>query len=181
MAKAKKPAAKKHDWTAIRAEYVEAPSEAVRPTLEELAAKHGCSPSYLREKASPSGENWKLLADQYLASVGTKRQEVKSTELAGELAKWDENCFKAAKAMLGQVYNHIQVVSSSGKPIGIKELDSLTRSLERIHSLGRSALPPEPEFDPAKETAAAVSEYSKLSAAELAQLYQERAKLPPQK
>lgn len=171
-AKAAKPAAKqKHDWQLIRSEYVEATSESTRPTLEALATKHNCSPSYLREKASK--ENWKQQAEDYLTAIARERQAVKVTATASEQALWDQQCFKLTQAAIGQLHRHLKTAIESQKSLSLKEIDELSKSLERLHSLGREALGEEPEIE--ESTSA---EYSTKTPDELAQLYQQRLKRP---
>lgn len=150
----------KYDWQAIKEEYVLAPDEASRPTLDELAAKHGCSPSYLRERAGPKQENWKMEADRYLQTVQSKRQDQKSTALAGSLAEWDTQCFKVAQAGLMLIFSRLKELheevrdyeeesrqppradeeSPRRHPVNFKALDEMSRSLERLQKVGKAAL-----------------------------------------
>lgn len=163
----------KHNWQAIRAEYIEASSDAARPTLEALATSHGCSPSYLREKAA--AEDWKAQAEAYLKTIDSKRQEQKTTIVAGEQARWDQQCYKLAQASLQQIYTHLKV-ATEGKTLDPKTLKELTHTLEQLHRLGKAALGDEKPV----ETSATIDpqNYSTLSADELAQLYLERTKQP---
>lgn len=132
----------KHNWQIIKEEYVQAPDDKSRPTLEELSAKYKCSSSYLREKASK--ENWKLEAERYIQTVASKRQEQKSTALAGELADWDAKCFNAAQAGLSQIYAHMKAaheqVQRDGEPLSLHQLDLMSKALERIQRIGKTAM-----------------------------------------
>jgi len=168
---ATKAAKVKHNWQAIRAEYVEAASEAARPTLEALANKHGCSPSYLRERSSK--ENWKLAAEQHLVSIATVRQTVKAERAGTEQANWDEQCFQLTKGALQQVYTHLKRSAEQKQPLELKELDLLTKSLERLHTLGNLM---KPDQGVEEEAAADPSQYALMPAEDLAQLYQNRLK-----
>lgn len=127
----------KYNWQAIEEEYTNAPSEEQRPTLEALAAKHGCSPSYIREKAA--AEHWKTKANMFLETVGRKRQDQKSTALAGELATWDSECYEAAQLMLDALQTRLEI-ASQGDGLSMGQLDDASKSLERIHKIGKAAL-----------------------------------------
>lgn len=132
----------KHNWEAIKEEYTHAPDEKTRPTLEELAEKHGCSASYLREKSSR--ERWKVEAERYLQTVSDKRQEKKSTALAGDLADWDLKCFNAAQAGLSQIFAGLkeahELVQQGEQPLSFKQLDEMSKALERLQKIGKTAL-----------------------------------------
>ncbi|MBW4514532.1 MAG: hypothetical protein KME11_04845 [Timaviella obliquedivisa GSE-PSE-MK23-08B] len=137
----------KYNWQKIKEEYIHAPDEASRPTLEQLAETHGCAPSYLREKAA--SENWKVEAERYLQTVSNKRQEQKSTALAGDLAEWDARCYNAAKAGLILLSSRLQGQiedarkgngSDEEKAISYQTLDDMAKALERLQKIGRTAL-----------------------------------------
>ncbi len=142
-------AGKKHDWQIIKTEYVQAPDEANRPTLESLAAKYGCSPSYLREKAGQ--DKWKLEAERYLQTVNDKRQEVKSTALAGELASWDADCFKLAQAGMSVIFTQLKLAHEAIKRVEqgtddaiqlptFKQMGEMATALEKLQKVGKTAM-----------------------------------------
>ena len=140
----------KYDWQSAKKEYVEAPSEGARPTLEELAEGLGCNASYLRDRASQEG--WKVEADRYLQTVADKRKAEKSTALAGELANWDAQCYKAAQAGLALIFSNLRKLHDDVKafeagqsgdsrhPVNFKSMDEMTRALERLQKIGKGAL-----------------------------------------
>lgn len=130
----------KHDWATIKREYVEAPDERSRPRLEQLAVKFQCSASYLREKAAK--ENWRMEAERFLQTVATKRQEMKSESLAGELAQWDSHCYGLAQAALKLVYARLKAATENpaDERYTLDGLDKLTKSLDRIQRIGKTAL-----------------------------------------
>lgn len=143
-------AGKKHDWQVIKDDYVQAPDEASRPTLEQLAAQYGCSPSYLREKAGR--EKWKLEAERYLQTVNNKRQEQKSTALAGDLAEWDANCFKMAQGGMSVIFTKLKIAHELARRVEqgqtdqaddlptFKQLGELASALERFQKVGKTAM-----------------------------------------
>lgn len=161
----------KHNWAIIKKEYVEAPDEKTRPTLEELAARYKCSPSYLRERASKEG--WKVEAERFLQTVSDKRQEQKSTALAGELAQWDAQCFKLAQAGMNQVFLHLKIAHDHSEKYkepyfgSIKDLEDLAKTIERFQKIGKTALGEEE-----KSTLNVKIDYSKLSDEQLERLAQ---------
>ena len=133
--------AKKYDWAAIKAEYVEAPTEAARPTLEELAKKYGCPPDYMRYKAAK--DRWTEEAHIFLTKIALGRTrnleapDGKINHLAAEQAKFDADCLKLGRAALGIIAN--ELVSIKGEP-DHRRLASVVRSLEIVQRVGRSAL-----------------------------------------
>lgn len=143
-------AGKKHDWQIIKTEYVQAPDEATRPTLEQLAAKYGCSASYLREKAAK--DKWKIEAERYLQTVNDKRQEQKSTALAGSLAEWDANCYKLAQGSMSLIFTQLKLALEVAKRVEqghlsevdnlptFKQMGELASALERLQKVGKTAL-----------------------------------------
>ncbi|MBD1995246.1 hypothetical protein H6G00_01200 [Leptolyngbya sp. FACHB-541] len=132
----------KHNWQVIKDEYVQAPDEKSRPTLEQLSAKYKCSPSYLQEKVAK--ENWKIEAERFVQMVSDKRQEHKLTALAGDLAGWDTQCFNLAKGGLNLIFQQIneaiEGTRRSGDPLSSKQLDELGKALQRFQQIGRTAL-----------------------------------------
>lgn len=159
------PRKSKHNWQQIRAEYVEAPSEAARPSLEELAKQHNCSPSYLRERAS--AENWKLKAEAHLRAIAQSRQAKKIERVATEQATWDDRCSGLADLAL----EHLQAALAE-RGLNSKELVELIKALAELHKLGRTLQ---------GESPAAIANpnpehYNQMSAAELAQMYMDRLK-----
>lgn len=133
---------KKYDWEQIKNDYVQAPTEADRPTLDELAARYGCAAPYLREKASKEG--WRVQSERYLETVAQKRQEQKSEALAGDLAEWDVKCFNAAQAGMAHIYARMQAAHEDMKkgepPLSFRSIEDMARSLERLQKIGRIAL-----------------------------------------
>lgn len=166
----------KHNWQAIKAEYVEAPSEAVRPTLEELAKKHDCSPSYLRERAS--SENWKAEAEKYLGSIAQTRQTKKVERVASEQADWDSRCMNLADLAMEHLSNHLYNALMGGegnRGLNSKELVELVKALDQLHKLGRSIQGEGPTEEAPTLNA---EQYAQMSAGDLAQAYMERLKRP---
>lgn len=162
----------KHNWQQIEAEYVEAVSEAARPTLEALAEKYDVSPSHLREQASKG--NWKGKAEQYLKSIAQSRQTKKVERVATEQVDWDSRCMNLADLALEQIQTHLQnALFSDG--LSTRELTDLVKALEQLHKLGRSIQ----GEGPAEEAPTLNAEqYSQMSASDLAQAYMERLKRP---
>jgi hypothetical protein len=132
----------KYDWQKIKEEYIHAADATSRPTLEELAAKYGCAPSHLREKAGK--EQWKIEAERYLETVADKRQEQKSTALASDLAEWDAKCYNAAKAgimlLSSKLQGTIDAVKKGEEPPSFSTVDDMAKALGRLHKIGQIAL-----------------------------------------
>lgn len=132
----------RYNWSQIKADYVEAPDEASRPTLEELAAKYGCNAGYLRKKAADG--NWLVQAERFLAATEDRRKEQKSTAIAGTLAQWDANCYTVAQGGMKQVFAHLKIghekLEAGQDPLSIRTLNELSMALERFQRIGHRAL-----------------------------------------
>jgi hypothetical protein len=158
----------KFNWVEIRSEYVEAPSEDARPTLEQLAKKHGVSPAYLRERASK--EDWVAEADKYLRTIAKKRLVRKARKIAETQASWDDRCMSLADMAL----EHLQAHLAGETTLSPKELVELVKTLETLHKLGRSIQGAPVDELPPLETA----QFAEMSPLELAREYMNRIKKP---
>lgn len=140
----------KYNWQEIKECYTQAPSEAARPTLEELAARYGCSPSHLREKAAK--ENWKVEAERFLQGVAGKRQHIAATSLAGALAEFDAKCLQLAQTGLDLIaarFSRAEDISdrynrgddeAAQQMISPKQVGELAQALERFQKIGKSCM-----------------------------------------
>lgn len=129
--------AAKHNWEAISREYIEAPEEASRPTLEELARKHNVSFGYIQQKAAK--DRWTEQAKIFLRTVEEERRKQKSTSLASEQAQFDSDCLKIGRAVMQQLAHHLRA-QKKDEPMKIYELDLLMRAMERVQKVGKVAL-----------------------------------------
>lgn len=137
--------ANKYDWDKIRDEYVCASDSLFRPTLDELAAKYRCSPSYLREIAAEQG--WTQQAADFSNAVESKRREQRSSELAGELAQFDSACYRIARLGLEQIYSKVQTAILSDQHICARDLESLAKAIEKFQKVGKTALGEDATFN----------------------------------
>lgn len=135
----------KYDWEKIRDEYVCASDSLFRPTLDELAAKYRCSPSYLREVAAEQG--WTQQASDFSNDVESKRREQRSSELAGELAQFDSACYRVARGGLQKIFEKLQAAIALGEPICARDLESLSKALEKFQKVGKTALGEDATFN----------------------------------
>lgn len=163
----------KYNWQAIEAEYVEALSEASRPTLEALATKHGVAPSHLRETASKG--RWKEKAEQHLRAIAQSRQTKKVERIATEQADWDSRCMNLADLAIEHIQTHLQNSLFSERGLSSREIAELVKALEQLHKLGRAIQGEGPTEEAPTLNA---EKYSQMSAADLAQAYMERLKRP---
>ena len=156
------------DWTEIRREYVESVSERDRPSLNSLADKYKVGQSTLKVRAKKEG--WKAQADEFLKSLDrhtrTIRQEAQTVKVkTGELT-WDEQCFELAQTVLDRLQERM-----ASDELTTRELEDLTRSLERLHKLGKAAQPEVVEVETISP-----DDYAGMDEGDLAQLYLEKTK-----
>ena len=128
----------KFPWDKIKREYIEAPDEASRPTLESLAAKYGCNPAYLRSRASK--ERWLDQANIFLTKTQQKRQERKSTHLASEQAQFDIECLQLNRALISQIVLNLKRSQEAGSVLKPVDIQVLVRSLKDAQQIGKLAL-----------------------------------------
>ena len=134
-------ATKKHDWVAIRTEYVECPIESARPTLAQLAQKYNINPSAVRTEAARDG--WKRDADTFIASLLQKKSVYTDKALdvlAEQLASFDMSCLELSKALNLHIKKHLLLLKESKKLLAIRSLESMARSLKSTQQIGRIAL-----------------------------------------
>jgi len=77
----------KHDWVKISKEYIEAPSDDLRPSLVALASKYNVSIKYIEQKCSK--EKWVEQSKIFLRRVSQESKQEKVSSLAGEQTKFD--------------------------------------------------------------------------------------------
>lgn len=162
-----------YDWDAIRREYVEAPSEQNRPSLNALADKHGCGRSTLKVRAKK--EDWEGQAKDFLKDVNREKQQIRQERrkvrvdaVAMDQASWDEQCYTVAQLALERIQEHL----NGSEDLTLKNLDDLAKALEKIHKLGKAAIgEAQPEISTIDST-----QYEQMEAEDLARLYLERTK-----
>lgn len=122
------------DWGAIRLEYINS-----LITADELAQRHGVKPATLRQRAARGDWN----ADRHALSkaVTTVTQEAVLISRKTELAKFNEDDLKMAKALRGLVVRAI-TRASSGKNMSLSpsEIRSLAGTVSEAQRIGRLAL-----------------------------------------
>lgn len=136
----------KHDWIAIRQEYVEGYDEGGHlhyPTMDELAARHRCSPPLLRERGS--NEDWVGDRDKFRTRVVREREAKRSTLLANEGAAFDAACMRFAadslaiieKARTQHITRKVRGRVAKYDPL---ELQRLMTAARQAQTIGRVAL-----------------------------------------
>ena len=134
-------ASKKHDWVAIRTEYVECPIESTRPTLAQLAQKYNINPSAVRTEAARDG--WKRDADTFIASLLQKKSVYTDKALdvlAEQLASFDTGCLALSKVLNMHIHKRLLLFKNTKELLPIRTLESMTRSLKSTQQIGRIAL-----------------------------------------
>jgi len=128
----------KHDWVKISKEYIEAPSDDLRPSLVALAAKYSVSIKYIEQKCSK--DKWVEQSKIFLRRVSQESKQEKVSSLAGEQTKFDADILTVARALQGQIIGHLNEAKQSKTLLPAKDISLLSGSLSTIQRIGRTAL-----------------------------------------
>lgn len=128
----------KHDWVKISKEYIEAPSDDLRPSLVALASKYSVSIKYIEQKCSK--EKWVEQSKIFLRRVSQESKQEKVSSLAGEQTKFDADILTVARALQGQIIGHLNEAKQSKTLLPPKDISLLSGSLSTIQRIGRTAL-----------------------------------------
>lgn len=142
-----------------RHEYVEAVPGPDEPTIAMLAAKHGYSVKALQAVAAQ--EDWTGLRAEHRRRLEQARQRALIVEAAEEVAEFDHQSIKVAKAALGRLGRYLveegaPAVDTNGSPVpgrGLKPADlqdiaSALRTLQQV--VHAAAGTPDERPDPAE-------------------------------
>jgi len=95
-------AKQRHDWEAIRRDYVEgildAQGRRIYPTAEDLAEKHGPHVVSIRRRAAKG--TWLSARTEFATRVTEARQDARVKDLAAESADFDLKMLAVAKAAI---------------------------------------------------------------------------------
>lgn len=128
----------KHDWVKISKEYIEAPSDDLRPSLVALASKYNVSIKYIEQKCSK--EKWVEQSKIFLRRVSQESKQEKVSSLAGEQTKFDTDILTVARALQGQIIGHLNEAKIKKELLPPKDISLLSGSLSTIQRIGRTAL-----------------------------------------
>jgi hypothetical protein len=128
----------KHDWVKISKEYIEAPSDDLRPSLVALASKYNVSIKYIEQKCSK--EKWVEQSKIFLRRVSQESKQEKVSSLAGEQTKFDADILTVARALQGQIIGHLNEAKVNKTLLATKDISLLSGSLSTIQRIGRTAL-----------------------------------------
>ncbi|MBP0022186.1 MAG: hypothetical protein J7647_32100 [Cyanobacteria bacterium SBLK] len=126
---------RRHDWTTIRREYVEAPSEKERPTYEQLAQKYDVSIGYLRQRASR--EKWAEQANKHLTNIERSRRKKLIEERSRQLARIDSAKLNIAEALFKMIGDKLYQMQSADPQKFLKpyEISHYAQSLAILSDL----------------------------------------------
>jgi hypothetical protein len=130
--------ASKHDWEKISKEYIESPSDDVRPSLQTLADKYGMSLNYIQQRSAK--EKWVEQSKIFLRRVSQESKQEKVSSLAGEQTKFDADILTVARALQGQIIGHLNEAKVNKTLLPTKDISLLSGSLSTIQRIGRTAL-----------------------------------------
>jgi hypothetical protein len=147
----------KHDWVKISKEYIEAPSDDLRPSLVALASKYNVSIKYIEQKCSK--EKWVEQSKIFLRRVSQESKQEKVSSLAGEQTKFDADILTVARSLQNQIIAHLnesarkqkifkeaiaakrEITPDMGDVLmSPKDISLLSGSLSTIQRIGRTAL-----------------------------------------
>lgn len=96
-----------YDWALIKREFIRGYKDNPKPTLKQLAEKHGCGYDTIRRKASPKQENW----DQERHVFDTKKTqaitEKEIEKISDESVNLDNSTLDAAKEGIKKVISRL--------------------------------------------------------------------------
>ena len=128
----------KHDWGKISREYIEAPSDDLRPSLPDLAKKYNIGIKYLESKCAK--DKWVEQSKIFLRKVAEESQSQKITSLASEQTKFDAGIMQVARGLQNQIVLHLNEAVVTKAKLDPKDIGSLTNSLATIQKIGRTSL-----------------------------------------
>ena len=115
------------DWNAIRIEYVNSAKQ-----YKEIADKHGLKEATVRQRANREG--WPAERHALSRAVTSDAAQRLSTSRADELARFNEDDLKVARAIRGKAAN---MLANASTPADIRALASAFDTAQKI---GRLAL-----------------------------------------
>jgi hypothetical protein len=130
--------ASQHEWEKISKEYIESPSDDVRPSLQTLADKYGMSLNYIQQRSAK--DKWVEQSKIFLRRVSKESTQEKVSSLAGEQTKFDADILTVARALQGQIIGHLNEAKQSKTLLPTKDISLLSGSLSTIQRIGRTAL-----------------------------------------
>lgn len=118
---------KRANWPALRVEYVNGTM-----SQRELATAHGINASGLMARAAK--EKWEDERKQKQAAISSAAQEKLTEDRTDQLAKFNEDDLKVARAIRGKA---AQMMGGIGSP---QDLRALASAMEIAQKIGRTAL-----------------------------------------
>lgn len=128
---------RKHDWPALREEFMRATREEGKPvSLEWFAQEKGISYSMLRERAG--AENWHDKRSQYWGRVHALAREKAAEKMAAESAEQDTKDFRYATGIiqLGQRnVDYLEGKSEGARPTDLAKMAKAGTEAQRMHRI----------------------------------------------
>ena len=121
------------DWNAVRISYVHSTQ-----TLGEVAAQFGVTRVAACKRSEREG--WAAQRLQASTAVAKAAEQLLLTRRIEDLAKWNEDDMKLARALRSQVAAQVNGAQLSGAPLSAIHIRSLASAAESIQRTGRLAL-----------------------------------------
>jgi len=131
----------RHDWGRIRQEYVEGidvDGRIARPSLRQLAARHGVVGSKVRARAAREG--WRAERGMFLDRVKEKRAAARVDALALDGAAFDRRAFEIAEGLAALAQRALRRMSGAEACPDMIQLVRLGQAARHAQALAKVAL-----------------------------------------
>lgn len=138
----------KHDWPTIRREYVEGfdkDGRIHRPSLREIAARHGVDATMVRHRARAEG--WSKARHNFDSKAAQARETARVRVLAAEGAAFDRRMLRVAGGLVDLVERAREAVAATDDAIDHLELARLCQAARHAQVIAKIALGEAPGGD----------------------------------
>ncbi len=120
----------KVDWDVIAREFIEARSDSVRPTLDQLAKQYGVSIAAIRKKCTRDRwiEKSRMFVQRLSQEIRAKKIDFISDSLAISHVDFDSDCLETAREILQQIRLAFSTIKESQENGGDGEVKQLKSS-----------------------------------------------------
>lgn len=132
----------RHDWNAIKKEYVEGVTidgQLTYPTQASLCKKYNIEKALMSRRAK--ADQWDTQREIFNNKITTERQQKKVDVISDEGSQFDLDCFNAAKAGLFKAYKNI------GNCYQIEDLAKLSTAIKNFQAVGKASLGDKQDVD----------------------------------
>ncbi len=132
----------KYDWPRIKADYINgeiSSGGAVSwPTPETLAEKYGGNVHTIRKKITL--DNWMQARKENLKNVELQLRETRAKKRAEDIIGLNDSTLTISQTAIEKIKSAIESVDTGDQGLDFIQLESLTRSLERLQKISQISL-----------------------------------------